>query len=342
MSTAKDKFLSASRIKTLETCSWVYWCKYHLHLPDKSNSGALRGTVCHSVFEFLLKKRHKKHYDAILERNSIEGSEAVVRYVHHYLQKCNIENFGNETYQENYDLIDDMIVVGLKTDFFGDESEIYSDPYIEKPEQEFEITNRKPKYKIRGFIDKPIQYKDKKIIRIVDYKSSKYKFRGEELSSNVQAMMYSLAALKIWPKLKPVVEFLILRFPKQPTQQLEFSKEQLKGFEYYLEQVFNAINNFSEKDSVSNFAFDGGFKTKWMCGPTKKTGWECPLKHPYEYYVLKNNRGKVIKSSLEDDLVIEKKGQKIEKLQYEGCPKFNPSQKVGGLNHQDQNDPFDW
>ena len=57
---------------------------------------------------------------------------------------------------------------------------------------------------------------------------------------------------------------------------------------------------------------------------------------------LKNNRGKVIKSSLEDDLVIEKKGQKIEKLQYEGCPKFNPSQKVGGLNHQDQHDPFDW
>jgi len=338
MSTAKDKFLSASRIKTLETCSWVYWCKYHLHLPDRSNSGALRGTVCHSVFEFLLRSKHRKHYDAILKADSIEGSEAVVRYIHSYLRKCDIENFGNETYQENYDLIDDMIVVGLKNDFFGDESLIDGTPYIEKPEQEFEITNRKPKYKIRGFIDKPIQYKDKKEIRIVDYKSSKYKFRGDDLTSNVQAMMYSLASLKLWPKLKPVVEFLFLRFPRQPVQRLEFSKEQLKGFEHYLEQVYEVINNFSEKDSASNFAIDGGWKTKWMCGPTK-SGWECPLKHPYEYYVLKNNRGKIIKSSLENDLVTEKKGQKIEKLKYDGCPKFNSS---GGNEESLQDDPFDW
>ena len=337
MSTAKDKFLSASRIKTLETCSWVYWCKYHLHLPDKSNSGALRGTVCHNIFEFLLRDSHRKHYDAILKADSIEGSKAVTRYVHSYLRKCDIENFGNETYQENYDLIDDMIVVGLKNDFFGNESLIYSDPYIEKPEQEFEITNRKPKYKIRGFIDKPIQYKDKKEIRIVDYKSSKYKFRGDDLTSNVQAMMYSLASLKLWPKLKPVVEFLFLRFPKQPVQRLEFSKEQLKGFEHYLEQVYDSINNFSEKDSVSNFAIDGGWKTKWMCGPTKN-GWECPLKHPYEYYVLKNNRGKVIKSSLENNLIIEKKGQKIEKLKYEGCPKFQNVEEQSEF----EDDPFDW
>ena len=128
-----------------------------------------------------------------------------------------------------------------------------------------------------------------------------------------------------------------MRFPKQPVQRLEFSKEQLKGFEHYLEQVYSSINNFSEEDSVSNFAIDGGWKTKWMCGPTK-SGWECPLKHPYEYYVLKNNRGKVIKSSLENNLVIEKKGQKIEKLEYEGCPKFQNVEKQSEF----EDDPFDW
>ena len=46
-------------------------------------------------------------------------------------------------------------------------------------------------------MDKPIHYKKK--LKIVDYKSSKYKFRGEELTSNIQAMAYSLAAKKIWP-----------------------------------------------------------------------------------------------------------------------------------------------
>ena len=29
--------LSASRIKTAESCSWLYWCKYKLNSPDKSN-----------------------------------------------------------------------------------------------------------------------------------------------------------------------------------------------------------------------------------------------------------------------------------------------------------------
>ena len=46
-----NKPLSASRIKTLQTCSWQYWCKYHLKLPDRSNEGSLRGTICHAIFD---------------------------------------------------------------------------------------------------------------------------------------------------------------------------------------------------------------------------------------------------------------------------------------------------
>ena len=59
----KERILSASRLKTLETCSWSYWCNYHLKLPQKQNEGALRGTVCHLVFEMLVKKKHKKHFN---------------------------------------------------------------------------------------------------------------------------------------------------------------------------------------------------------------------------------------------------------------------------------------
>ena len=61
----RERVLSASRLKTLETCSWSYWCNYHLKLPQKQNEGALRGTVCHLVFEMLVKKKHKKHYTLI-------------------------------------------------------------------------------------------------------------------------------------------------------------------------------------------------------------------------------------------------------------------------------------
>ena len=53
--------LSASRIKNLTSCHWSYWARYHLMVPQSNNSGALRGSICHMVFEFLLNKKHKKH-----------------------------------------------------------------------------------------------------------------------------------------------------------------------------------------------------------------------------------------------------------------------------------------
>ena len=58
--------LSASRIKTLQQCSWKYWCNYILKLPDKSNEGASRGWICHLIFELLGNPRHLKNYKLIL------------------------------------------------------------------------------------------------------------------------------------------------------------------------------------------------------------------------------------------------------------------------------------
>ena len=77
-------------------------------------------------------------------------------------------------------------------------------------------------------MDKPIIYKKDKTIKIVDYKSSKQKFRGEELTANIQAMSYSLASSKLWPKFKPTIEFLFLRFPKSAIQQCVYAVEELE------------------------------------------------------------------------------------------------------------------
>ena len=55
--------LSASRLKTLQSCTWLYYCKYILKLPDTTNSGALRGTHIHLILEILQNPRHKKHFN---------------------------------------------------------------------------------------------------------------------------------------------------------------------------------------------------------------------------------------------------------------------------------------
>jgi hypothetical protein len=297
------KTLSASRIKTLETCSWVYWLNYHAKVPQSQNDGALRGTICHTIFELLLNKRHLKNYKRVIKKNSIDGDQAIARLVKKLAKQVDLK-------EDNYKLLNDMILVGLKNDFFGEGGEIV------KPEYAFDIVNEEPKYHIKGFIDKPI--KIKKEMHIIDYKSSKYKFRGDDLEANIQAMMYSLASKKLWPKLKPIVKFLFLRFPKQPIQELTFDDNQLKGFEHYLQHINEYVNNFDENSAQANFAVDS-VKNKWMC---QVGGWKCPYKDPYEYYVKVNDKGEIVETSLQNNFK-DIKGFKVETRKYEGCPKFN-------------------
>jgi len=305
------KVLSASRIKTLETCSWVYWNNYHTKVPQSQNDGALRGTICHTVFELLLNKRHLENYKRIIKKNAIDGDKGVDALVKKLAKKVKLDD-------SNYKLLNDMILVGLKHDFFGEHGDIV------KPEYSFDIESQEPKYHIRGFIDKPI--KTKKEMHIIDYKSSKYKFRGDDLEANIQAMMYSLASKKLWPKLKPIVKFLFLRFPKQPIQELTFTDEQITGFEHYLEHINDYVNKFDENSAKANFAIDNE-KNKWMC---KIGGWKCPYKDPYEYYVKLNDKGEVAETSLENNFK-DIKGFKVETRKYEGCPKW--PQLKQGENH---------
>tara|TARA_R100000808_G_scaffold25086_1_gene61610 strand:- start:9699 stop:10706 length:1008 start_codon:yes stop_codon:yes gene_type:complete len=317
--------LSASRMKTVEACSWVYWCKYHLNLPQTTNDGAIRGSICHLIFELLLEKKHKKHFNIIKKAGRIDASKAIERLVNKHLNHYQTNN------EENYEMINDMVLVGLNNDFFCKGAKLLD------PEYEFILENKDPEYVVRGFIDKAAKYiKDKKII-ITDYKSSKQKFSGDDLSANLQAMIYSLVALKTWPKLKPIIHFCFLRFPSEPIQQLEFSEEELSGLEHYLSHVYKIINEFDEKSATTNFAADQpypakgeGFKGALNCGYAKYKGqlkkdgslmWHCPYKFDFEYYELLDKDGHQLKTAFTKKELKAKKGQKIIKKKYEGCPR---------------------
>lgn len=302
----KEKILSASRIKTLETCSWSYWASYHLKIPQKGNDGSKRGTLCHLIFELLLNSRHKKHYELIMKEGSTKSDLAIIKLITKHLNREQINT------EENFEMVCNMIYTGLNNDFFCEKSK------LEDPEKEFLLENEEPKYKIKGFMDKLAFYKKKTFLKIIDYKSSKAKFKGEEIESNVQAMAYSLAARKLWPNLKKVVvDFVFLRFPKDPIQSApESSEEQLKGFERYLAYLYKIINNFTEKTAKSNYAAENQ-KNRWLCKAGKT--WRCPYLDPVDFFVLLDKEGEAIDSSFKNDLKCPD-GFKIEKRSYKGCP----------------------
>lgn len=325
--------LSASRLKVFKECSWLYWCKYGpMKLPDKTNKGAQSGTCCHTIFECLLNPRHKKLHTAIVsEPSTIRNCPAVERYVRAYVQK-------NKMDEDSYKLIDAMIVVGLKYDFFclkGNGGKV-------EAEHKFDIINENPPYRIMGFIDKMAQYLEKNFLRIVDYKSSKRQFAGDDLNDNVQAKIYSLAARTIYPDLQPIVEFIFLQFPEKPVQRLRFSEDTLEEFKEYLSQVSKKIQNFTLADATKNLAArkpmpKEGFTGPLMCGFNKFPGekklngepkWGCVYKFPFDYFSLCNENDDVMKSSFEEDLIPnETKGEYVIKKHYLGCPHWNKKKK---------------
>lgn len=326
--------ISASRIKTFQTCSWKYYANYVLRLPDVPNIGAQQGTCCHTIFECLLKPRHKRIFDAVISAGTSLASPSIKRYIQRFVSKNGLPDV-------SVGKIDEMVMVGLNQDFFCEGGE------MQAPEYQFTLESKAPRYKIGGFIDKPCVYKSAKgnFIRIIDFKSSKKKFAGEELSINVQAMMYSLAARTEWPDMVPIVDFIFLQFPDEPIQRLKFKPAELQGFEYLLEGITKKMENFTLKDAKDNLAAKqpipgngGGFKGPLVCGwagrgpvtspdQKKKNGdpmYFCSYKFPFDYWKLIDEDGAIIttsrnKKELKPD---NSKGESIIPAEYAGCPAF--------------------
>jgi len=344
----EEQILSASRIKTLESCSWKYWCNYELKLPKTKNDGNVRGNACHLALELLVNPKRKKYVSKIKKANTIKCIPSLVKVVKRYLCKNGFLT------DENYEMCDDMIVLALNLDFFGGKG-----AKISKPEEEFFLDTTKnpdkPSYKMRGYIDKPIQYPRKKSLKIVDYKTNKEKFAELEVDYNPQAFAYLLAAKQIWPKLTDTsIQFQFLKFPDDPFIEIKYSEEQLAGFEYYLEDVYNRINNFTEKDAKSDFAAtkgfpkdEEGFVKRLSCGfadykgHLKKDGtkrWFCEYKFAYDYYAVVDQEGNTLYSSKNKDDLHPEKNQKIEKKHYAGCPAWadlNPPDETLKKNNEE-------
>jgi len=313
--------LSASRIKTLQSCSWSYYANYVLKLPQTNNSGAMRGTIAHLIFEILSNKRHHKYVKRIIKKETCEAVPSVWRLIFKTAKNIGLDldemvkPLKKEPEITNLKCIDEMILVGLKFDFMDIKGFVGS-------EWAFDIVNESPKYRIVGFVDRLVKEADGTLV-VRDYKSSKKPFDAEELESNLQSMMYTLALKKKYPnEYKEIVaKFLFLRYPKDPEKSSPiFSDNVLEGFEHYLEHISKHLQKFNEEDAKTNFARHD-FSKKWMC--QTKSGWRCPYLSAIDYKVLLDKDGKIIKSVFASEDINKneiKEGFTVETRRYEGCP----------------------
>lgn len=348
-----EVILSASKIKTAQSCSWKYWTSYVLKLPQSTNDGASRGWICHLVCELLGEKKHKKHYNKIIKGGTVNASKPVARLINYHAKKLDVSD------DDNMELIDMMTVKGLLFDFFGKER---GSPTKSISEHEFNISIDEgyKKYKIRGFIDKLFLYDRSKKALIRDFKTSKQVFKGKEITDNLQNLMYCLAVKTNFKKVKDIeVEFIFLKFDLSTDllghkgsgvlKMEKISKEELEGFEYQLTSIQDYLESFDEKCAKSDFAAnrnypsDGTFGGPLMCGREgfKKSRGEykldsngnkiknfiCEHRSPSEYYEHSCD-GNIIKCYKEKPEIELKKGESLVLKKYTGCPHFHNNSSV--------------
>ncbi len=344
MSSPPKTKLSASRIKTAQSCSWLYYCKYKLRLPEKGNDGSARGTVCHAILEVLAKEGRESYYQTIIDSSDIFSVPSVGKLALTLAKSLGVDD------QENLDFINFMTVNGLNYDYYGKD---LAKPTLSFSEKRFDITvdDGHKKYRINGFIDKLFLYKNKKAAIIRDFKTSKQVFDGKDATDNMQDLMYSLAVKHLYPDYSNrVSEFIFLKFDLEPDllgkdgegvlKMSPLSDEELDGFEYQLTAWQEYLDGFDEKAAHDDFAFDHGYAKKGftgrvICGRAeypgqlKKDGtlmWHCACRFPFDYYALKTEQGFIKKTVFEEDrdllLPLQEDGDVIELMHYEGCPRL--------------------
>ena len=317
MTPKKNKLrLSASKIKSMEQCSFKFFCNYILKLPETTHPKTFAGTVAHNIYEALMHPKRKEFQDKVLESGSVREFPSLMRYCNAMIRKF-------EIIEEVAIPIPDMIDVGLMY-LKG----LLDDPEIIKVIPEYEFTLHTDEYEIKGFIDLLVIYKDKALI--VDYKSQGRKFTGEQMNYNIQGLVYQLAVRQIFD-LPAEVQFIMLRYPptkrtpEKHIQRVPVSDEShLKGVEDYLIYLQKKFNEFGPETAEETFAA-ADKKTAFFCK------YICQFKHPKKILKVTNDEGVIMRSLELDDeegvLWAHNKGFNIERKNYPGCPYFYPKRK---------------
>jgi ATP-dependent helicase/DNAse subunit B len=320
-------YLSASKIKTYSSCSWQYYASYVLKIPQKGNSGASRGTIVHNLLELLAKPRHQHFIEKIWMAGTPEKLPPIKKFIE---KQFVYENLSKEEEvkpikvkygkKNNWETVCEMIMTTLKLEFLSGSGKIIDSEY------EFNLINENPRYAVRGFIDRVSEEDDGKTLKILDYKSSAKKFKGEEEESNIQAMIYSLVSRKIWKNYKNYkASFLFMRFPDDPYQHSEFEESELDGLEHYLEYITDILEKINEDSAKINLAASDKEKS-WLCGRGK---WICPYRDQLKFYKVIDNSekkpshvGSFFTKEEAEKKQLENANFSVEESLYAGCPAF--------------------
>ena len=301
--------ISASRLGTACQCTLRYYYNYILKLPQEEKDYFILGSLSHLVLEILQYQKHREHYDLIIKKNNVFASKAIERLIRKHVNKH------RDLVGHRVDDICGFILTGLKYNFFCDGCNELLDP-----ELNFDIETKE--YRLKGFIDKSAIYSS--YAYVGDYKTSKRKPPESEKDGNVQALVYALVLRHKFGRFEKYrIDFIYVKFAKDPLYRCEYNNEDLDYFEFYLSNVSKYLTNFSHKNRLDVIP-KGTYRQPMYCGAfndelkadlTPK--FICQFKYKLSFFGV-YKEGKIYKTALTEK-ELEGEGLEIKKLQHNGC-----------------------
>lgn len=293
--------VSASKVKDLIKCSYAFYCKNVLKLPEETHEKTLAGSCLHYIIEFVLKPRRKQLRLKIIKDGFTFGSHpSIYRYVEIFHRKHEIDMWQPMDLEPLLQLAFSTIAPYIKEDNF-------------KSEQRFEL--KIGDATCSGIVD--LTYIDKENSRIMDFKTSAQKFTKKEMMNNIQAPIYQLWYFETYGELVEV-DFIMVRHPPtkfKPQKHIQTAKapseDILEGLKYYVRGLYQTMNNFGLREAFSSFCDD-----YWFCEKL------CKFKEPFEYATVFEGDKEIGNFHL-DKIPQLKENQTVKIYKYNGCPKFN-------------------
>jgi RecB family exonuclease len=303
--------LSASKIKSLDQCSYKFYLNYIKHLPETTHPKTFAGTVAHEIFEFLAQKENRAELESIKKAGFDASSSKIVVQ----MTKDLVEKF--EIIEDVADGIPQMLDLGCEVLYNK-----LSDPALVEYHTELEFTLRGAKYEIKGFIDLLLIYEDYALI--IDYKSQGKKFAADELEFNIQALVYQMVVKQNYGK-SADVDFILLRHP--PTSRTR--DKHIQTVPYAGEETFAGLENYLDylQDHFDDFSLEHA-TSKYCCDDPKKLSFcihVCQFKKGFNYFAATDGKEDVLTSKEKTpEFMVEakEKGLKIVRRKYSGCPGY--------------------
>ena len=212
---ARKAPLSFTRLSRYELCPLAYFLHYIQKLDSERGIPLRFGTLVHTVLERLIREVMDDEYSGPLsETHALDV----------YRDVWSAEGLtGFELFEEGLRLVRNFI----RDQGLIDHRDVLA---VEQP---FELPVGQ--FTVIGYIDR-VDWVARDTIRIIDYKTNRQLFTGDEVDSSLQLSLYQAAAQRIWPWAKHVeLSFWMLRHGLH--QETARTPEQLEASLVYAETL---------------------------------------------------------------------------------------------------------